>query len=85
MKSEWIKTVDRLPEYGQKVNIKVLGGGDVIRKGVLFDAGIFWKMRKGQHAGHSWGAIEWQPIEEKVGKKPKHENTAMDYEYESRD
>ncbi len=83
MKSEWIKVEDGLPKDGQSVNIRIADG--VIRKGVLFDAGIFWKMRKGQNVGHSWYAIEWQPIEEKVGKKPKHENTAMDYEYESRD
>ena len=83
MKSDWIKVADRLPKDGQTVNIRIADG--VIRKGILFDAGIFWKMRKGQNVGHSWYAIEWQPIEEKVGKKPKHENTAMDYEYESRD
>jgi len=82
MKTEWIKAVDRLPKNGQIVNIKITG--DVIRKGVLFDAGIFWKMRKGQNVGHSWYAIEWQAIEVKVGKKPKYENTAMDEGYEER-
>ena len=81
MKTEWIKVADRLPKDGQTVDIKVTGG---IRRGVLFDAGVFWKMRKGQNVGHSWYAIEWQAIEEKIGKKPKYENTAMDEGYETR-
>ncbi len=83
MKSKWIKVEDGLPKDGQSVNIRMAYG--VIREGVLFDDGVFWKMRKGQNIGHSWHPTEWQPIEEKVGKKSKHENTAMDYEYESRD
>ena len=82
MKSEWVKVADRLPKDGQRVNIKIEGGNK--RQGVLFDAGVFWKMRKGQNAGHSWYAIEWQAIEVKVGKKPKYENTAMDESFEDR-
>ncbi len=44
MKSNWIKVADKLPENGQTVNIKIADG--VTRKGILFDAGVFWKMRK---------------------------------------
>ena len=69
MKSKWIKVEDGLPENGQSVNIKLPGG--TTREGVLFDAGVFWKMRKGQNIGHTWHVAEWQPIEEKVGKKAK--------------
>jgi len=72
---KWIKVDDELPQNGDLVNIKIAGG--LVKKSVLFDDGVFWKLRKAKNIGHTWLVSEWQSIEKKVGKKPKYENTAF--------
>ena len=79
--NKWIKVDDELPQEGDIVNIKI--AGDLVRKGVLFEDGVFWKLRKAKNVGHTWAVVEWQATEKKTGKKPKHENTAVG-EYEER-
>ena len=73
--NKWVKVDDGLPQSGDMVNIKI--AGDVIRKQVLFEDGVFWKLKKARNVGQCWLVVEWQAIDKKVGKKPGYENTAM--------
>ncbi len=79
--NRWIKVGNELPQSGDIVNIKIAGG--IVKKRVLFEDGIFWKLRKARNVGHPWIVSEWQSTE-KITKKPKYDNAAMDEEYEQR-
>ena len=73
--NKWVKVDDGLPQSGDIVNIKVTG--DQIRKKVLFEDGVFWKLKKARNVGQTWLVVEWQAIDKKVGRKPGYENTTM--------
>ncbi len=73
--NKWIKVDDGLPQNGDIVNIKITG--DQIRKKVLFEDGVFWKLRKARNVGQCWLVSEWQAIDKKVGRKSGYENTAL--------
>jgi len=55
--SEWFKSGEKLPVEGKTVDIKIPGGSIV--RGVLFENGRFWKIRKGKNAGNVWRALGW--------------------------
>lgn len=57
---EWFDPSDRLPDDGQVVRVRLVGGRVI--KAVEYAAGRFWKFRRGT-SGHCYNVDAWSAIE----------------------
>ena len=60
---KWIDIVDRLPQEGRIVRIKL---GNLVKDSVLFKDGRFWRSRQVDGSGQAYEPDSWAPIEKKV-------------------